>query len=129
MLLNISQHSAQTLQEQIIEQIRARILCDELQPDQPLTSIRALSQDLRVGVNTVQRAYEHLLRQELIYARPGKGFFVTPLEQSDKTELARQRFAEALQSLFAGALREGLTNKDLKQICDKLQGETENANS
>jgi GntR family transcriptional regulator len=129
MLLNISQHSAQTLQEQIIEQIRARVLCGELQPDQALTSIRALSQDLRVGVNTVQRAYEHLLRQELIYARPGKGFFVTPLEQSDKTELARQRFAEALQSLFAGALREGLTRKDLKQICDKLQGETENANS
>ncbi len=129
MLLNISQHSAQTLQEQIIEQIRARVLCGELQPDQALTSIRALSQDLRVGVNTVQRAYEHLLREELIYARPGKGFFVTPLEQSDKTELARQRFAEALQGLFAGALREGLTNKDLKQICDKLQSEAENANS
>ncbi len=128
MLLNISQHSAQTLQEQIIEQIRARILCDELQPDQPLTSIRALSQDLRVGVNTVQRAYEHLLRQELIYARPGKGFFVTPLEQSDKTELSRKRFAEALQSIFAGALREGLTRKDLKQICDKLQSGAENAN-
>jgi GntR family transcriptional regulator len=129
MLLNISQHSSQTLQEQIIEQIRARILCGELQPDQALTSIRALSQDLKVGVNTVQRAYEHLLTEKLIYARPGKGFFVTPLEQSGKSELARQRFAESLQRLFEGALREGLSNDDIKQIFDGLQRGAANANS
>ncbi len=74
MLLNISPHSELTLQDQIVGQIRARILRGELEPDEALTSIRALSQILKVGVNTVQRAYDQLLKEALIYARPGKGF-------------------------------------------------------
>ena len=120
MLLNISQHSALTLQEQIIEQIRTRIFRDELAGDQALTSIRALSKDLRVGVNTVQRAYEHLLREELIYARAGKGFFVTPIKPTDIAEKTQQRFTEALQNLLNEARREGLSGGNMQQIFEQL---------
>jgi GntR family transcriptional regulator len=123
MLLNISQHSELTLQDQIIGQMRARILSGELQPDQPLTSIRALAQRLRVGVNTVQRAYEHLLRERLIYARPGKGFFVAPLKQSDKSELAQDRFSEALRRLVEDAVREGLGPKELERVFAGILGQ------
>lgn len=120
MLLNISQHSALTLQEQIIGQIRALILSGEVKPEEALPSIRELSRQLRVGINTVQRAYEQLLREELIYARPGKGFFAAPLEAGDKAAYARDRFATSLQVLVADALQEGLGEKDLKQIFNKL---------
>lgn len=126
MLLNISQHSELTLQDQIISQIRARILKGELEPDHALTSIRALSKSLRVGVNTVQRAYDHLLAEELIYVRPGKGFFVAPLEQSDKTDLAKLRFSESLQLIMHEAEQEGLNEKDIKQIFSQLQLERNN---
>ena len=129
MLLNISPHSEQTLQEQIIGQIRARILSGELAPDQPLTSIRALSQNLRVGVNTVQRSYEHLLGEELIYARHGKGFFVTPLKQSARSELARERFTSSLQRLVQDARREGLSNEDIEEIFGKPQIATSGGNA
>jgi len=121
MLLNISQHSELTLQDQIITQIRARILKGELEPDEALTSIRALSKSLRVGVNTVQRAYDHLLGEELIYVRAGKGFFVAPLPQKDKSDLARLRFTEALQMIMSEAEQEGLSDKDMKQIFGQLQ--------
>lgn len=121
MLLNISQHSELTLQDQIISQIRARILKGELEPDHALTSIRALSKSLRVGVNTVQRAYEHLQAEELIYVRPGKGFFVAPLKQSDKTDLAKLRFSESLQLIMHEAEQEGLSDKDMKLIFSQLQ--------
>lgn len=120
MLLNISQHSALTLQEQIIGQVRALILSGELSPDAPLPSIRALAQQLRVGINTVQRAYEQLLREELIYARPGKGFFAAPLDAGDKAAYARERFAASLEALVAEALQEGLNEKDLKQLFSRL---------
>ncbi len=126
MLLNISQHSAQTLQEQIIGQIQTRIFRGELQPDQPLTSIRALSKNLRVGVNTVQRAYEHLLREELIYARAGKGFFVAPLEPNDIAEIAEQRFTDSLQVLIDEARSEGLSERKVKQIFSQLHTGAEN---
>ena len=121
MLLNISQHSAETLQEQIIGQVRTRIFRGDLAPDEALTSIRALSKSLRVGVNTVQRAYEHLLREELIYARPGKGFFVSPLKPDDISGMARERFASALHGLMEEARRDGLGDLEMKQIFAELQ--------
>lgn len=120
MLLNISQHSSLTLQEQIIGQLRARILSGELTPDTPLSSIRALAQQLRVGINTVQRAYDQLLHEELIYVRAGKGYFVAPLADQDKAAYARERFAVALQGLIGDALREGLSRRDLKQVFTQL---------
>ena len=115
MLLNISQHSALTLQEQIIGQIRARVLSGDLAAETSLPSIRALSQQLRVGINTVQRAYDELLREGLIYARAGKGYFVAPLAAKDKSAYARERFATALRALISDAQQEGLSRKDLKQ--------------
>lgn len=127
MLLNISQHSALTLQDQIIGQIRARILSGDMQPETSLPSIRALSQQLRVGINTVQRAYDQLLREELIYARAGKGFFVAPLDDHDKSAYARERFAASLHELITDARQEGLSRKDLKQVFTQILKEIEDA--
>ena len=130
MLLNISQHSDQTLQEQIIGQIRNRILRGELKPDEPLTSIRELSGKLRVAVNTVQRAYEHLLREGLVYVRQGKGFFVAPLEEDDRVRIARQRFTDSLRTLMTETRREGLLDeKAMRQIFGRLQNGTEGSDA
>lgn len=120
MLLNISQHSSLTLQEQIIGQLRAQILNGELPAETPLSSIRALSVQLRVGINTVQRAYDQLLREELIYSRAGKGFFVAPLNDQDKSAFARERFASALHELITKAQQEGLSQKNLKQVFTQI---------
>lgn len=120
MLLNISPHSTQTLQEQIVGQIRARILSGELDPDEPLPSIRELAKDLRLAVNTVQRAYDHLLREELIYARRGKGYFVAPLDRGEISQLARDRFEESLRKLLDDAMSEGLSRRDLKRVFNQL---------
>jgi GntR family transcriptional regulator len=130
MLLNLSQHSDQTLQEQIIVQIRYRILRGDLKPDEPLTSIRELSRKLRVAVNTVQRAYEHLLHEGLVYARQGKGFFVAPLEVDDRVRIARQRFTEALRTLMTETRREGLLDgREMRQIFGRLQNGTEDSDA
>ena len=130
MLLNISQRSDQTLQEQIIGQIRNRILRGELKPDEPLTSIRELSRKLKVAVNTVQLAYEHLLHEGLVYARQGKGFFVAPLEAGDRVRIARQRFTDSLRTLVAETRREGLLNeREMKQIFGRLQNGTEDSDA
>lgn len=116
MLLNISEQSSQTLQEQIVDQIRARILSGSLAADTPLPSIRTLAKEARVSVITVQRAYDTLLNQELVYSRRGKGFFVADLPGDDKTALATQRFDERLQTLIREAKREGLSATELEQL-------------
>lgn len=120
MLLHISDQSSETLQEQIIGQIRARILSGDLPADYSLPSIRALAKDLRVSVITVQRAYDHLLNEELIYSRRGKGFFVTSLEQNDKSALAQQRFAQQLRSTIETATRDGLSKAEIQKIFNQI---------
>ncbi len=130
MLLNISQRSDQTLQEQIIGQIRNRILRGELKPDDPLTSIRELAGKLKVAVNTVQRAYEQLLHEGLVYARQGKGFFVAPLEADERVRIARQRFTDSLRTLMNDTRREGLLGeKEMKQIFGRLQNGKEDSDA
>ena len=114
MLLHISEQSAETLQEQIIGQIRARILNGTLEPDYALPSIRTLAKNLRVSVITVQRAYEHLLNEEIIYSRRGKGYFVAPLGQNDKSVLSQQ-----LVNLIGTARRDGLNDQEVRQIFNR----------
>ena len=123
MLLHISENSAETLQEQIIAQVRSRILNDELKADDALPSIRALAKSLRVSVITVQRAYEHLLQEKLIYSRRGMGFFVTSLQQSDKSALAASRFNEQMLSVIRNAKQDGLNRNELEQLFAKCISE------
>jgi DNA-binding transcriptional regulator YhcF (GntR family) len=81
-------------------------------------------------VNTVQRAYEHLLREGLVYARQGKGFFVAPLEADDRVRIARQRFTDSLRTLMTETRREGLLDdREMKQIFGQLQNGTRNSDA
>ncbi|GAB5498581.1 MAG: GntR family transcriptional regulator [Pseudohongiellaceae bacterium] len=120
MLLTIAPHSNATLQEQILTQIRARILAGELQADAGLPSIRALASQLKVSVITVQRAYDALLNEGLIYARRGKGYFVAALPEADKSALAQERFASRLRALLEQAQKDGLDHATVATIFRKM---------
>ena len=113
MLLNLTDLSDEPLQSQIIRQIRAKILAGELKAESSLPSIRALARDHHVSVITVQRAYEHLMREELIHSRRGKGFFVSPIEQAKKKGIAKNRLRESLERPVMDALAEGMTADEI----------------
>ena len=113
MLLNLTDLSEESLQSQIVRQIRAKILAGELTADTSLPSIRTLAKEQRVSVITVQRAYEALMREELIHSRRGKGFFVSALPERRKKEMAKQRLLEKLAPLISAALEEGMSPKEI----------------
>lgn len=118
MLLDLTDLSSESLQSQISNQLRARILSGELAAASGLPSIRALARDHRVSVITVQRAYEDLMRQGLIRSRRGKGFFVADLAESHKKNMAQERLTERLRPLIEAALAEGLTRRDVARALD-----------
>ena len=62
----INNSSMQPIYEQIVTQLRRRILSGELSPGEMLPSIRALAKDLRISVITTKRAYEELEREGFI---------------------------------------------------------------
>jgi GntR family transcriptional regulator len=118
MLLNLTDLSSEPLQSQIVRQVRAKILNGELSADTGLPSIRELAREQRVSVITVQRAYEALMREGLIHSRRGKGFFVSPLPQKEKQDMAKQRLLDALNPIIKVALEEGLSINDIIAAVD-----------
>ena len=122
MLLNLTDLSSEPLHRQISRQIRAKILSGDLSVDDPLPSIRGLARDHRVSVITVQRAYETLDRDGLIQARRGKGFYVVPLSDHRKRDMAEERFAESLTRLLTDAQEEGLTRERITEIFSRCIG-------
>jgi len=118
MLLNITDHSSEPLQAQIVRQVRARILAGELDVGESLPSIRGLAKQLQVSVVTIQRAYESLEREGMIVSRRGKGFFVEQLTQVQRTTVARKRMIDQIGPILKAATAEGMSEWE---IHDALQ--------
>ncbi|UCE20463.1 MAG: GntR family transcriptional regulator [Gemmatimonadota bacterium] len=120
MLLNLTDLSDEPLQSQLARQIRAKILAGELSATAPLPSIRALAREQKVSVITVQRAYEHLMRENLIHSRRGKGFFVSEVPRTQKKDMAVDRLKDHLERPVRDAISEGLTVKEIKAALGEI---------
>ena len=119
MLLHLTDLSPEPLHVQISRQIRAQILAGDLERDADLPSIRGLAKEHKVSVITVQRAYDDLLREGLLHARRGKGFFVASLSEAQKRRRARERFDEQLGPLVGSALAEGLDAEQIRRAVEE----------
>jgi GntR family transcriptional regulator len=125
MLLNLTDLSTESLQSQIIRQVRAKILAGEMKADSDLPSIRRLAREQHISVITVQRAYESLEREGLIHSRRGKGFFVSKLSGQQKKSLAVERLKENLRPRIREALSEGLGKEEINNIVESLMKENQ----
>ena len=77
----ISNSSGKPIYEQICSQMKNMILTGQLQPGDPLPSLRLLAKELRISVITTKRAYEELEREGFLQSVPGKGSFVAREEE------------------------------------------------
>ena len=62
----ISNSSNKPIYEQITEQIKNKIVSNELKTGELLPSIRTLSKDLRISVITTKNAYDELEKKALL---------------------------------------------------------------
>lgn len=87
---------------QIAEEIRAAVSAGVYRPGEVLPSLRAMALRLAVNPNTVQRAYDELEREGLVYSQRGKGLFVSERgkasAQSGALEAVRKAFEEGVRS-------------------------------
>ena len=92
----INPHSHVPIYEQIVEHIHGSVAAGLYRPGESLPSIRALALELLVNPNTVQRAYQELERQGLVYMRKGLGVFVA----TDGASVAKARAEAAVRDRF-----------------------------
>ena len=126
MLIHITDLSNEPLQDQIVRQVRARILSGDLDVGESLPSIRGLAKQLQVSVTTIQRAYESLEREGMIVSRRGKGFFVERLTRSKRAGVARKRMVDRIQPILDAATAEGMSEQEIQdavqQAIRRLKG-------
>ena len=125
MRLSLSDVSPLPLREQIVRRVRELILSGELGPHALLPSIRSLAKEQRVGIVTVQRAYEDLERDGMIYARQGKGYFVASITDESRQSQAMERAKKSLARPVGEALQMGLGAEDVLHIVRGLLEEQE----
>jgi GntR family transcriptional regulator len=101
---------------QIADGIRAAVAAGVYRPGEMLPSLRAMAIQVQVNPNTVQRAYDELEREGLIYSQRGRGLFVaeqgTASAQSITGDGVRRAFDEALRAAQAA----GMSAKQVRDI-------------
>ena len=98
-MIQLDLQNRQPIYEQLIAKMNELISLEVLSPNDQLPSVRALARDLGVNPNTVQKAYQELERQGIIYSVAGKGSFIAPNGKASEILLEQniQRLKNALQ--------------------------------
>ena len=105
-------HSRTPIYEQIKEQIVLDISRGILKKDDQLPSLRQLSAQLGININTVKRALSELEAQGVIYSLAGKGIFISGNAESQNIYLEQSLDAVKLAIINAkqmGASEEKIT--------------------
>ena len=99
-MFQLDLRGSKPLYEQIKEKIKELIINNILKPDERIPSVRELAQTLTINPNTIQKTYKELEADGFIYSIPGKGNFVTPLEQQQQIiPTRREELKQALEKI------------------------------
>ena len=127
MKLIISSLSGQPIYRQIEDQIRSAILTGDLKARELLPSLRHLSQELRVSVLTVTRAYTELAQEGLVENIQGKGTFVADSGDQVMLQHLENRVQSLLREAVDTARRAGMEPDRIRGLLDGLLGDKESA--
>ncbi len=98
---------------QIVDQIRYRIISGQLRPGDDLPPIRALAESLRVNPNTVARAYRELEQEGLVEKRRTTGTFVRELTERRSLSERRRLLVPQIDKLIIQSRQLGLQWDDV----------------
>lgn len=112
----ISNSSDSPIYEQIKEQIKNKIISNELKTGEMLPSIRGLAKDLRVSIITTKNAYELLEQEGYIETIPGKGCFVA----NKNRELVREEQLQRVENLLENAVDIAKLSNITKQEVEEM---------
>ena len=91
-MFQIDRFGRTPIYEQIIDQTQRLIASGILKEGDQLPSVRALSQELSVNPNTLQKAYAELERRGITVSAPGNGRFIA--------KDARRIIAEGMETVL-----------------------------
>ena len=119
----ISNTSDSPLYQQIVDQIKDAILKEELVEGDPLPSIRAFANDLKVSVLTIRRVYEELEQEGFVTSQVGIGTFVSTSNIELLRDSKRRFVEEKMLDMIKVAKSLSIKKEELNQMMDILYEE------
>ena len=123
MNLIINNSSMQPIYEQIVGQLKEKIMHGELKQEEMLPSVRTLSKELRISALTVKKAYDALEQEGFIITVHGKGSFVSCINQN----LVMEEKTKEVEAAFEAAIRKGrscgMDDADIRELFELILDE------
>ena len=106
--VNFDYNSSDSLYVQLYDYLRQEIVCGTIQPGEKLPSLRALSKQIGVSITTCSRAYDQLLIEGYVDAKPQSGYYVSDFDPDDRSRaVPAGRPVTAAPSMTDGAVSFG----------------------
>lgn len=116
MNLIINHSSMQPIYEQIVNQIKDKIMHGELLEETMLPSVRTLAKDLKVSALTVKKAYDQLEEEGFVNTVHGKGSFVVCANQAQMLEEKKKEVESEFEQTIKKARSCGMEDTEIREL-------------
>ena len=103
---------------QICEQVCLQIALGRLKPNERLYSVREAALEAGVNPNTVQRAFEQLEQQKILFSVRGSGWYVAE-DTAPAMETLKKLWHEKTAAYFAAMEALGMTTQAIKNYIEE----------
>ncbi len=117
-MFTLDYQSRMPIYEQLYRSIIKMAALGVMAPNEKLPSVRMLGQQLGVNPNTVQKAYQMLERDRIVYSVPGKGSFLSP--DLSRVDLKKAELLEKVAAALREAVDHGVERSELLQYTKQL---------
>jgi GntR family transcriptional regulator len=117
--VNVTTGAGTPIYRQIIDQVRLGVATGALRPGQAMPSVRSLAERLVVNPNTVVKAYAELVRDGVLEAQQGMGFFVAEKRQIYSKAERLRRLRLAVDDFIHEAVFLDFSAEEIRKVVDE----------
>lgn len=122
MILEIQPYSDKPIYEQLILEIKRGIVTGQLQPGEPLPSVRLLAADIGINMHTVNKVYKHL-QNENVLLKQKNGFIVNPEKELALTPTKKAALKQQIYELIIEKNLYNVSDKEMLEMMTSIQKE------
>ena len=125
MFIVVSPLNPDPMYKQVTDQIKDAIASGLLKPEEKLPSIREMSNDLKISMITIKRAYADLENEGYIITRPGLGSYVAHINKKSLRKEKLSEIRKKIERMLQTAHKFDISTEDIVAL---LKEKKENEN-